>query len=118
MPKELSRRLAKPSRPTSLGSQLWIRRCSRLGEGSEAAAREAPARPDQGAFCSIASGLDTIYSKDRAEAAPILEQAIARFRRGQAVLKDPTLARELELIEKLRDLVEEGAPQGSLYGSN
>ena len=118
MPKELLRRLAKPSTPTSLGSQLWIRRCSRLDEGSEAAAREAPARPDHGALCSIANGLDTIYSKDRTEAARILEQAIARFRRDQEVLKDPTFAQELELIEKLRDLVEEGAPQGSLYGSN
>lgn len=60
----------------------------------------------------------TIYSKDRGEAARILERAIDRFRRDQETLKDPTFARELELVEKLRDLVVKGAPQGSLYGAS
>jgi Ca-activated chloride channel family protein len=60
----------------------------------------------------------TIYSKDRAEAARILEQAIERFRRDQEILRDPTFDRELELVEKLLELVVQGAPQGSLYGAN
>ncbi|MBK6689868.1 MAG: hypothetical protein IPG45_35715 [Deltaproteobacteria bacterium] len=59
-----------------------------------------------------------IYSKDRAEAARILEQAIERFRRDQEILGDPTFDRELELVEKLLELVVQGAPQGSLYGAS
>lgn len=59
----------------------------------------------------------SVYPQDRAAALAILDRAITRFTDDQAALADPSFTRELELVQKLRALIDQAAPQGSLYGA-
>ena len=57
-----------------------------------------------------------VYSAMPAAALGLLQAARARFAADVATLGDADLAAEQQLIDELTALVEQGAPQGSLYG--
>jgi Ca-activated chloride channel family protein len=57
------------------------------------------------------------YATAPADAATTLRAASERFAADAGALGDPDLAVELELVRAMTALVEQGAPQGTLYGS-
>lgn len=58
----------------------------------------------------------TIYAAMPAAALGVLQAARARFAADAAALGDADLAVEQQLVDAMTALVEQGAPQGSLYG--